>query len=84
VLPGGVADGAGMGDHALLVTALAHAYDYLIFAASADEALRLAPHVDLAFVLGEDEAAEALREDLAEIGVEAHLLDASACGDLAA
>lgn len=84
VLPGGVTGEANSDDRALLVTALAHAYDFVIFAASTEEALRLGPHMDLAFVLGEGEEAEALREDLQQRGAESHLLDDSACGELAA
>lgn len=75
VLPAGVARGEERYDLALIVTALAHTYDFLVFAASAEQALRLAPHVDLAFVLGGDAAAEALRARLAKEGADAHLLE---------
>ncbi len=75
VLPGGVAEGAEQYDLALVATALAHTYDFVVFAASAQQALRLAPHVDLAFVLGGDATAEALRAQLAQAGADAHLLE---------
>ncbi|WP_457797012.1 GumC family protein [Methylocystis sp. S23] len=75
VLPGGVAEEEERYDLALVVAALAHTYDFVIFAASAEQAPRLAPLVDLAFVLGGDAAAESLRARLAEAGAEAHLLE---------
>ncbi|RTL86174.1 MAG: lipopolysaccharide biosynthesis protein [Hyphomicrobiales bacterium] len=84
VLPGGGAAGADAGDPALIVAALAQAYDFLIFAASAEEARRLASHMDLAFVLGKDDASAALLEEIRRLGVEAHFLDEAARGDIAA
>ncbi|PPD44201.1 MAG: lipopolysaccharide biosynthesis protein [Methylocystis sp.] len=81
VLPGGVSDGDEQYDLALVVTALAHTYDFVVFAASRDQALRLAPHVDLAFVLGDDAAAETLRDQLAQAGADAHLLEGRASAD---
>lgn len=80
VLPAGVLQGEERYDLALVVMALAHTYDFLVFAASAEQALRLAPHVDLAFVLGGDAAAEALRAQIAQEGADAHLLEG--VGDL--
>lgn len=78
VLPGGVAEGRGRYDHERLVAALAQVYDFIVFAGSTKEALRLGGHMDLAFVLGLDPAAEALRERLSRLGAEAHLLDEAA------
>jgi succinoglycan biosynthesis transport protein ExoP len=75
VLPGGVAEGEERNALALIVAALAHTYDFVVFAASAEQALRLAPHVDLAFVLGDDDAAETLRARLAQEGADARLLE---------
>jgi hypothetical protein len=75
VMPGGVEAGEEIYDLELIVSALAHTYDFVVFAASAEKALRLAPHVDLAFVLGGDEAAESLRELLLDAGADAHLLE---------
>lgn len=75
VLPGGVAQGEERYELALIVMALAHTYDFIVFAASAERAQRLAAHVDLAFVLGGDAAAEALRAQLAQAGADAHLLE---------
>jgi hypothetical protein len=40
--------------------------------------------MDLAFVTGDDEATKALTDSLTRLGVETHLLDAMATGDLAA
>jgi hypothetical protein len=85
VMPGGVSEGPQAHDFDLVLTALTHAYDFLIFAASKQEALRLAPHMDLAFVLGDDADAETLRAEIEQAGVDAHLLEgASASDDLAA
>lgn len=85
VMPGGVAEGAERDDLSLVVAAVAHTYDFVVFAASAAQALDLAWHVDLAFVLGGDAAAEALRATLAEEGADAHLLeDAASLDELAA
>lgn len=85
VMPGGVAEGAERDDLSLVVAAVAHTYDFVVFAASAAQALDLAWHVDIAFVLGGDAAAEALRATLAEEGADAHLLeDAASPGELAA
>ncbi|QGM99251.1 GumC family protein [Methylocystis parvus] len=75
VLPGGIAAGDEQYELSLIVTALAHTYDFIVFAASPDQALRLAAHVDLAFVLGGDAAAEDLRARLAQEGADAHLLE---------
>ncbi|MBL1258079.1 exopolysaccharide transport family protein [Methylocystis sp. Sn-Cys] len=85
VMPGGVAEGAERDDLSLVVAAVAHTYDFVVFAASATQALDLAWHVDLAFVLGGDATAEALRATLAEEGADAHLLeDAASVDELAA
>ncbi|BDV34964.1 GumC family protein [Methylocystis iwaonis] len=85
VMPGGVAEGAERDDLSLVVAAVAHTYDFVVFAASATQALDLAWHVDLAFVLGGDATAEALRATLAEEGADAHLLeDAASLDELAA
>ncbi|WP_330082842.1 exopolysaccharide transport family protein [Methylocystis iwaonis] len=85
VMPGGVAEGAERDDLSLVVAAVAHTYDFVVFAASATQALDLAWHVDLAFVLGGDATAEALRATLAEAGADAHLLeDAASVDELAA
>ncbi|KAF2990064.1 exopolysaccharide transport family protein [Methylocystis sp. MJC1] len=85
VMPGGLAESAERRDLSLFVAAVAHTYDFVVFAASAAQALDLAWHVDLAFVLGGDAAAEALRATLAEEGADAHLLeDAASADDLAA
>lgn len=85
VMPGGVAEGAERDDLSLVVAAVAHTYDFVVFAASAAQALDLAWHVDIAFVLGGDAAAEALRATLAEEGADAHLLeDAASLDELAA
>lgn len=84
VLPGGVAAEAGDYEPELLVETLAEAYDFLVFAASARTAPDLAGCVDLAFVLGLDREAEALRRRFARAGVEAHLLDIESGTDLAA
>lgn len=81
VMPGGVSEGEAVHDLALVVTALAHTYDFVVFAASREQALRLAPHVDLAFVLGDDAAAETLRAQLAQAGADAHLLEGRAGAD---
>ena len=85
VMPGGNASRAPANDLGAILTALAHAYDFLIFAASPEQALRLAPHVDLAFVLGGDAASEALRARLAAQGAQAQLLEgADSVNDLVA
>lgn len=85
VMPGGVAEGAARDDLSPVVAAVVHTYDFVVFAASATQALDLAWHVDLAFVLGGDAAAEALRATLAEEGADAHLLeDAASLDELAA
>jgi succinoglycan biosynthesis transport protein ExoP len=81
VMPGGVEAGEERYDLALIVTALAHTYDFVVFAASAEQALRLAPHVDLAFVVGGDAAAEALRARLEDAGAHARLLESVASVD---
>lgn len=81
VMPGGVAEGVERDDLSLVVAAVAHTYDFVVFAASAAQALDLAWHVDLAFVLGGDAAAEALRVALAEEGADAHLLEDAASPD---
>ncbi|MGJ0509294.1 MAG: GumC family protein [Methylocystis sp.] len=75
ILPGGVADDPDDYEPELLIEALGQAYDFIVFAASAEEALRLGPFMDLAFVLGDDPDAEALRGRLERFGAEAHLLD---------
>jgi polysaccharide biosynthesis transport protein len=84
ILPGGVADAAEDYEAELLVETLAQAYDFVVFAASGEEALRLAPHMDLAFVLGGDANTEDLRRRLARSGTETHLLYGEAQADLAA
>ncbi len=84
VLPGGAPGGARAGEGVLLVPALARAYDFVVFAASSGAAIDLAPHMDLAFVAGDDEATKALADNLTRLGVETHLLDAMTAGDLAA
>jgi polysaccharide biosynthesis transport protein len=85
ILPGGVAADAEDYDAELLVEALAQAYDFIVFGGSSGAARRLGPFMDLAFVLGDDDEAEALRRRLARDGAEAHLLDdAAALNDLAA
>lgn len=84
ILPGGVAEDPDAYEADLLVEALAQAYDFVVFAGSTEEALRLGPYMDLAFVLGDDPEAEHLRRRLAQFGVEAHLLDMEAPTELAA
>lgn len=85
VMPCGVSQGEERYELALIVMALAHTYDFLVFAASAEQAKRLAPHVDLGFVVGGDEAAETLREELSQEGCDAHLLEeVESLDDLAA
>ncbi len=84
VLPGGATAGGGVGDAEHLVSALAQVYDFIVFAASSEEALRLGPHMDLAFVLAGDEASEALFDELRRLGVEAHFLEEAARDDVAA
>ena len=81
VMPGGTSEGEAQYDVALVIDALAHAYDFLIFAASRDAARRLAPFADLAFVLGGEADAEALRDELAAAGADAHLLEGGASAD---
>ncbi len=84
ILPGGVAEDPDAYEAELLVEALAQAYDFIVFAASTEEALRLGPYMDLAFVLGDDPETERLRRRLARFGVEAHLLDMETRTELAA
>jgi succinoglycan biosynthesis transport protein ExoP len=84
VMPGGGGDGGECRDLSLVVTALAHSYDFLVVAASPPQAVRLAHHVDLAFVIGGDAAAEALRLDLGDTGADAQLLEAAKLADLVA
>lgn len=81
VMPGGNGAGEEHFELALVVTALAHTYDFVVFAASAEQALRLASLVDLAFVLGGDAAAEALRAQLAAAGADSQLLEGGAGAD---
>jgi uncharacterized protein involved in exopolysaccharide biosynthesis len=85
VIPGGAAKGEETHDLSRVVTALAHAYDFVVLVASAAQALRLATCVDLAFVLGGDDVAEALRAELVAAGADAHLVeDATSMDDLVA
>ncbi|MCC3247267.1 exopolysaccharide transport family protein [Methylocystis sp. WRRC1] len=81
VMPGGVHEGETRYELALVVDALAHTYDFVVFAASRVEARRLAPFVDLAFVLGGDAEAESLRAELAQAGADAQLLEGGAGAD---
>lgn len=81
VMPGGVTASEERYDLTMLVDALAHAYDFVVFAASSGEARRLAPLVDLAFVVGGDAEAETLRAELAQAGADAHLLEGGASAD---
>lgn len=81
VMPGGASAGDEKYELELLVTALAHTYDFVVFAASSTQALRLGPHVDLAFVLGGDAAAERLRLQLVDAGADAHLMEGGADAD---
>jgi hypothetical protein len=80
-MPGGVSDGEQVHELDLVLTALAHTYDFLVFAASREEAMRLAPHMDLAFVLGSDAEAETLRAEIAQSGADAHLLEGARASD---
>ncbi len=84
ILPGGAAGEAEDYEAELLVETLAQAYNFIVFAASGEESLRLAPYMDLAFVLGDDADAEDLRRRLAHSGTETHLLYGDAQADLAA
>ncbi len=85
VVPGGAAKGEEEHDLTQVIVALAHTYEFVVLVASAAQALRLAPCVDLAFVLGGDEVAEALRAELAAAGADAHLVEgATSMGDLVA
>ncbi len=74
VMTAGVGAGEERYDLEPVIDALAHTYDFLVFAASREQALRLAPLVDMAFVIGGDEA-EALRDELASAGTDAYLLE---------
>lgn len=84
ILPGGVAEEPDDYEAELLVEALGQAYDFVVFAASTEQALRLGPYMDIAFVLGDDGEAEDLRRVLARLGVEAHRLDTETPADFAA
>lgn len=74
VMPGGVSGEEERCELEFVVDALVHTYDFVVFAASPAQARRLAPLVDMAFVIGGDEA-ESLREELARAGVDAFLLE---------
>lgn len=81
VVPGGVGDSEESGDASesqdeleSAINALAHAYDFLVVAGSPETARRLAPLIDLAFVIGGAEA-ENLRAELARAGADAFLLE---------
>ncbi|MCX7898918.1 MAG: exopolysaccharide transport family protein [Methylocystis sp.] len=74
VMPGGSSAAAMQHDLALIVEALSQTYDFVIFAASPAQARIYAPLVDLAFVIGGEDA-EALRDELARTGTETHLLE---------
>ncbi|TLG79052.1 hypothetical protein [Methylocystis sp. B8] len=81
VVPGGVGDSEESGDASesqdeleSAINALAHAYDFLVVAGSSETARRLAPIIDLAFVIGGAEA-ENLRAELAGAGADAFLLE---------
>ncbi|MBM3578656.1 MAG: hypothetical protein FJX40_13630 [Alphaproteobacteria bacterium] len=81
VVPGGVGDSEESGDVSesqdeleSAINALAHAYDFLVVAGSPETARRLAPLIDLAFVIGGAEA-ESLRAELAGAGADAFLLE---------
>ncbi len=74
VLPGGSTAAPELHDLAAIIDALAHSYDFVVFAASPETARRLAPLIDLAFIIGGDDA-ERLRDELARGGTDAHLLE---------
>lgn len=81
VVPGGIGDSEESGDASesqgeleSAINALAHAYDFLVVAGSPETARRLAPLIDLAFVIGGAEA-ESLRAELAGAGADAFLLE---------
>lgn len=81
VLLGGTSEAPEQIDLALVVEALAHAYDFLVFAASGDQARRLARFIDLAFVIGGESDAELLRDELAQAGAEAQLMESGTNAD---
>lgn len=85
VMPRGKGQGQAQYDTPFLIEALSHAYDFLILAAPAGEAHFLAALADLAFVIGADAEAEALRDELALAAPAVYLLDpAAGADDLAA
>lgn len=81
IMPGGVSESEESYERALILDALAHTYDFLIFVAAAETARRLAPFVDMAFVLGDADGAEALRGELEKTGVDAFALEEGANAD---
>jgi uncharacterized protein involved in exopolysaccharide biosynthesis len=82
VMAGGASDGAERYNLALVVDALAHTYDFVVFAtASLEQARQLAPLVDMVFVLGAEGAADALRDELSRAGADAFLLEEGAGAD---
>lgn len=84
IMPGGVTEKPAVNHTAMIVEALAHSYDFVVFAASPGQALRLAPLIDMAFVIGGEEA-EALRDELTRAGADAFLLaDGVSADDLVA
>jgi uncharacterized protein involved in exopolysaccharide biosynthesis len=78
---GGTREAAEQTDIATVVEALAHAYDFVVLAASRETAGRFAPFADLAFVIGGESDAEALREELAQAGADTYLLRGGASAD---
>lgn len=81
VMPGGSSVSTEQHELSDVVNALAHTYDFIVFAASRDQARRLASYVDLAFVIGGEADALALRDELAAAGADAHLLEGGASAD---
>lgn len=78
IMPAGNSYGEARYELSLMVDALAHTYDFLIFAATPETARRLASFVDMAFVLGAAERAEELRSELEKGGVDAFALEEGA------
>lgn len=65
VMPAGRAEGAYETDARAVLDALAQTYDFIVVATrSRERALLLAPSFDIAFISGDDESAEILREDI--------------------
>ena len=85
VIAAGAAEGAGRDDISLALEALAHSYDFVVFATSSvASACALGPLFDSVLLHAPQPRAESLLAQLADAGVEASLVDAASPNKAAA